>query len=151
MSEQGAGLDVGGWGLSVKQIGLVLGVAFGLTLAVMVGKEMSAEAMAVVIGVVCGVAAGLPTGALLLVVLTRRERYRGDETEHGPWRRQQHQRHQRHQGHQGQGYPPVVVIQGGAPQGLQGLTHGYWPTPSTGPEAKRQFHVVGGDDLLLEN
>jgi hypothetical protein len=97
------------------------------------------------------VAVGLPTGALLLVVLTRRERHRGDEMEHGPWLRQRHQGHQRYQGRQGQGYPPVVVIQGGAPQALHGMGHGYWPTPTAGPAAKRQFHVVGGDDLLLDS
>jgi hypothetical protein len=117
---------------------VALGLGFAITLAVVVGKQMSAEAMAVVVGVVCGVAAGIPTSILLLVVFGRRDRMRMEELE-----RQARQ----------QSYPPVVVVQGGAPQGLppgppQG---GYWPAPMPGPIETRQFHVVGGDDLLLDD
>jgi hypothetical protein len=115
-----------------------LGLGFAITLVVVVGKQMSAEAMAVVVGVVCGVAAGIPTSILLLAVFGRRDRMRMEELE-----RQARQ----------QSYPPVVVVQGGAPQGLppgppQG---GYWPSPMPGPIETRQFHVVGGDDLLLDD
>lgn len=127
------GLD---FGVSLKQMLVGLGLVFVVTLAVVVAKQMSAEAMAVVIGVVCGVAAGIPTSVLLLVVLTRREQQRAEEA-------QQRAR-------QG-AYPPVVVIQGGAPQGLlPGPQAGYWPMPTPGPMAHRQFQVVGGDDLLAD-
>ncbi len=123
--------------MSVKQIGVALGLVFAVALAVVVGKQMSTEAMAVVIGVVCGVAASIPTALLLVVAITRRDRQRLEEAE-----RQARQT----------GYPPVVVIQGGTPQSLpMGLQAGYWPAPSPGPPVQRQFHVVGGDDLFLED
>jgi len=123
--------------MSVKQIGVALGLVFAVALAVVVGKQMSTEAMAVVIGVVCGVAASIPTALLLVVAITRRDRQRLEEVE-----RQARQT----------GYPPVVVIQGGTPQSFpMGPQAGYWPAPSPGPPVQRQFHVVGGDDLLLDD
>jgi hypothetical protein len=135
MRNEGRGLEVGTWCLAVKQIAFVLGLVFAITLAVMVGKEMSTEAMAVVIGIVCGVAAGIPTAVLLLVVLTRKERQRMEGAGLGAQRG---------------ACPPIVVIQGGAPQVLPyGTQGGTWPMPSTGPIVNRQFHIVGGEDLGL--
>jgi hypothetical protein len=123
--------------VSAKRVIMALGLAFTATLAVVVGKQMSTEAMAVVIGVVCGVAASIPTSIVLLVVLTRRERQGGDE---------------RGQGLQQGASPPVVVIQGGAPQALPpGMQAGYWPSPMPGAPVERQFYVVGGDDLVLDD
>lgn len=123
--------------MTLRHIVVALGLGFAITLAVVVGKQMSAEAMAVVVGVVCGVAAGIPTSILLLVVFGRRDRMRMEEME-----RQAGQ----------QSYPPVVVVQGGAPQGLPpGPQAGYWPSPMPGPVDSRQFHVVGGEDLLLDD
>lgn len=135
----GSGLDLGqgGTGLGLRKILVGLGLVFVIALAVVVGKQMSAEAMAVVVGVVCGVAAGIPTSVLLLVVFSRRDRQRSDQPER-PQR--QHS------------YPPVVVIQGGSSQALpQGQHAGYWPAPPPGTSAGRQFNVVGGDDLLLDD
>jgi hypothetical protein len=44
------------------------------------------------------------------------------------------------------------VIQGGAPQALpQGPQAGYWPVAQPGPPAPRQFQVVGGDDLQIDD
>lgn len=128
--------DSGGFGVGVRQVVIVLGTVFAATLAVVVGKQMSSEAMAVVVGVVCGVAAGIPTSMLLLVVLTRRDHKRVDEAERA-----------RHGN-----YPPVVVVQGsgGAQRLPQGPQAGYWPSPMPGPSVDRQFQVVGGDDLLLD-
>jgi hypothetical protein len=134
--ERGLGRGGGEGGVSLKQITFALGLVFAVTLAVVVGKQMSAEAMAVVVGVVCGVAAGIPTSVLLLVVLTRHDRKRTEEVER---QRGQHS------------YPPVVVIQGGSPQALPpGSQAGYWPAPQPGSAAQRQFHVVGGDELLWD-
>jgi hypothetical protein len=125
-----------GLGVSVKQASVVLGLVLAVALAVVVGKQMSTEAMAVVVGVVCGVAAGIPTSVLLLVVLNRRERQRVEDAERRAGRGS---------------YPPVVVIQGGAPQALPpGPQAGYWPTPAPGPLVDRQFNVVGGDDLIVD-
>jgi hypothetical protein len=130
-------LEIGAGGVSFKQAAVVLGLIFAVALAVVVGKRMSAEAMAVVVGVVCGVAAGIPTSVLLLVVLTRRDRQRSEELEH---QRRQHS------------YPPVVVIQGGSPHALPpGSQGGYWSAPQPGPASQRTFHVVGGDELQLDD
>jgi hypothetical protein len=93
--------------------------------------------MAVVIGVVCGVAAAVPTSVLLLVVLNRNERQRHLEQDRRPGRTGR--------------YPPVVVIQGGAPQALPpGQQAGYWPASYPAPSAQRQFEVVGGEELIDE-
>lgn len=136
MRDREVGLD-GGEGLGLKQVLLLVGLVFAITLAIVVGKKMSAEAMAVVVGIVCGVAAAIPTSVLLLVVLTRRDRQQLDDVEA---RSRQY------------GSPPVVVIQGGAPQALPpGPQAGYWPAPQPGPTVNREFHVVGGEDLMIDN
>ena len=138
MRDREHGLDVGagGAGLGIKQALLVVGLIFAIALAVVVGKKMSAEAMAVVVGVVCGVAAAIPTSILLLVVFTRRDRQQSDEMEA---RSRQY------------GSPPVVVIQGGAPQALPPAPQaGYWPAAQPGPAMNREFHVVGGEDLMID-
>jgi hypothetical protein len=125
------GLDI-----SMKQVMVVIGLGFAITLAVVVGKQMSTEAMAVVVGVVCGVAAGIPTSVLLLVALTRKQRGQDQDVE------QDGRQHR---------YPPVVVIQGGTSHSLpQAPQAGYWPSPAPGPVVQRQFHVVGEDDLIVE-
>jgi hypothetical protein len=124
--------------MNTRQASIGLGLIFVVVLAVITAKQMSAEAMAVVIGVVCGVAAAIPTSVLLLVALSRHDRRRLEDFE------QQARQAQRN-------YPPVVVIQGGMPQALPpGLRAGYWPGTTVGPLTKREFHVVGEDDLWLD-
>jgi len=129
--------------VTLKQVGVALALIFTVTLAVVVAKQMSTEAMAVVIGVVCGVAASIPTSVLLLVVLTHRDRQRAEEVERQALQAGSPYRH---------GIPPVVVIQGGSPQSLpMGPQGGYWPMSPPGPPVQRRFHVVGGEDLLLDD
>lgn len=112
----------------------IVGLVLGVILAVVVGNRMSAEAMAVVVGVVCGVAAGIPTAVLMLVVMGRRERQHDEPV----------QRDARFSGS-----PPVVVIQGGAPQALPpGQQMGYWPSVPPPAHARRQFELVGDDELI---
>jgi hypothetical protein len=124
-------------GLTIKQVCGAIGLVFAITLAVVVGKQMSTDAMAVVVGVACGVAAGIPTSVLLLVALTRRERRRAEDAE-----RQMRQAER--------SFPPVIVIQGGAPQALPpGPQTGYWPSSTPWQPDRREFHVVGGDDLSV--
>jgi hypothetical protein len=126
-------------GIRFKHIVLLMATAFAVTLAVMVAKQMSSEAMAVVIGVVCGVVAAVPTTALLMLVLVR-----SDRLGHNTGR-------ERQQRHPAAGtYPPVVVIQGGAPQApvLPSGMAGYWPGATMGAVDSRDFRVVGGDELL---
>lgn len=128
---------VGGMGVGLKQILLVVGLVFGITLAAVVGKKMSAEAMAVVVGVVCGVAAAIPSSILLMVASARRDRNQMNTMDARP--RQQ-------------ASPPVVVIQGGAPPALPpGPQAGYWPATHPGPAVNRDFRVVGGEDLTRQD
>jgi len=117
----------------LKRMMILVPLVFAATLAMVVGRRMSAEAMAVVVGVVCGVAAGVPMSVLVMTVLSRRDRqpeqpcYSGLLSErHGA-------------------YPPVVVIQGGAPM-TGGSVQPYYPLHAavSGP-ATRQFHLVGVD------
>ena len=130
-------------GIRLKHVLVLMAIAFAVTLAVMVGKEMSAEAMAVVIGVVCGVLAAVPTTVLLMLVLARGGPLAGRDGRTG-------QESGRSQQGQPGAYPPVVVIQGGAPQ-ARALPPGmgdYWPGATMGTVDSRDFRVVGGDDLL---
>ena len=120
--------------MSIGRCFLIVGLVFGITLAVVVGSRMSAEAMAVVVGVVCGVAAGIPTSALLLLAMGRRDRRRYEGGERAD---------------RFSSNPPVIVIQGGAPQALPpGQQAGYWPAVQPGALGQRDFHVVGDDALL---
>jgi hypothetical protein len=121
--------------MGLGRLGVGLGLIFVIALAVIVGKKMSADAMAIVVGVVCGVVASIPTAILLLIMSARRDRQRPQPP-----------------ANRNGSYPPVVVIQGGAPQSLPpGQPPGYWPAPPPAPAADRQFHVVGGEDLLLDD
>jgi hypothetical protein len=52
--------------MKARFILLMLGLAFVVTLAVVVGQRLSAEAMAVMVGVVAGVAASIPTSLLVV-------------------------------------------------------------------------------------
>jgi len=122
--------------MSLGRLFLVVGLVFGIALAVVVGNRMSAEAMAVVVGVVCGVAAAIPTSVLLLVVMARQDRRRHGSDE----------REVRYSGN-----TPVVVIQGGATQALPpGQQAGYWPAAMPGSVGQREFHVVGDEALLSD-
>jgi len=136
MRDRDRGLYAEPEGVGIKHVLVLVGLVFAITLAIVVGKKMSAEAMAVVVGVVCGVAAAIPTSVLLLVVFTRRDRQQSSDMDA---RSRQY------------GSPPVVVIQGGAPQALPGPQAGYWPAAQPGPAMNREFHVVGGDDLMIDD
>lgn len=123
--------------MTFKQAIILLSLCFVVVLAAVVARQMSTEAMAVVIGIVCGVLSGIPTSVLLLVALNRRDSSRADLM-----RRQTAQPN----------FPPVVVVQGGMPQGFPHMLQqgGYWPAPVPGPATNRHFNIVGGDELLVE-
>jgi hypothetical protein len=124
--------DLGSGGPGLKHIVLVIGLAFAITLAVMIGKRMSSDAIAIVVGIVCGVLASLPPLGLLLVVVLRRDR-----------------KEEKARLEENRAMPPVIVVQGGAPQALPpGMQPGYWPMAAPGMQGQRTFQVVGGDDLL---
>ena len=132
MAQEERGMDLGIDGLGLKHIVISIGLTFAITLGVMIGKRMSADALAIVVGIACGVVASLPPLVLLLVVLLRRDR-KEDQARH----------------EQARALPPVIVVQGGAPQALPpGAQAGYWPVAAPGMLPERTFQVVGGDDLL---
>lgn len=136
MTGEDRGLKFGAEGgdPALRKLGVLVALVFAITLAVVVGKRMSAEAVAVVVGVVCGVAASVPASVLLLVAMAGREHRPETDLGHGS---------------RGKQYPPVVVIQGGSQQALSaGSQLGYWPSTQATPSARREFHVVGGEDLL---
>ena len=114
-------------GNGVRQLIVLLAIAFVITLGVVVGTRMSSDAIAVLVGVVAGVAASIPTALLLMVVTRRREQEVEPYDE--PVRSQ----------------PPVIVVAPGAtpqPQLPYPLAYPYQgPTPSRG----RQFRVMGLD------
>lgn len=114
----------------MKKFLLVIGVAFTVTLAVVIGTRLSPDAMAVVVGIVCGVLASIPMTAIL--VWTLRVRDRQLEAQLGPQRMM------------GQ-YPPVVVVNG---QGTNG-SGSYAPlalSSSNGANGSRSFKVVGQEN-----
>jgi hypothetical protein len=52
--------------MKTRYIWTMLGLAFFVTLAVVVAQRMSAEAMAVMVGVIAGVAASIPTSLIVV-------------------------------------------------------------------------------------
>ena len=115
----------------MRRVGLLLLLAFVVSLAVVVGGRMSTDAMAVVVGVVCGVAAGIPMSVILMLALHRRDRQAQDLA------------YSQMSGRQTAASPPVVVIQGGTPSS-NAQSPPYYPlhAPIDGP-VRRQFRVIG--------
>ena len=111
----------------MKKFLFVVGVAFTVTVAVVVGVRMSSDAMAVVVGIVCGMLASVPTSAIL--VWTLRVRDKQLEAQLGSARQY------------GQ-YPPVVVVNGQHPNGATGAP-GPQPAMLSGGNGQRNFKVIG--------
>lgn len=57
--------------MKTRFIFLIIGLAFAVTLAIIIGQRLSAEAMAVTVGVVAGVAASIPTSLIVVWFATR--------------------------------------------------------------------------------
>jgi len=117
------GVRPNSWG-RLKLFGVLVAVAFAVTLAVMIGNRLSDESLAVLAGAVCGVGAAIPTSLLVVAIARRREEPRPQPT-------------------MPQGMvPPVVVV---APPAAQPWPDGWNPalSPLRAP-TQRQFTVVGG-------
>ncbi len=122
----------------MKKFLFVSGIAFSVTLAVVVGIRMSPDALAVIIGLVSGILASVPTSVILVWVLRQRDKQIEAQLNQG------------RPGH----YPPVVVVNG---QGAGGYGNSHIPpalsTPTT-PAGSRDFKVIGqentetGGDIL---
>lgn len=57
--------------MKTRYLWMAFGLAFFVTLAIIVGQRMSAEAMAVMVGVIAGVAASIPTSLIVVWFATR--------------------------------------------------------------------------------
>ncbi|MBL8057353.1 MAG: hypothetical protein JNK29_11670 [Anaerolineales bacterium] len=133
--------------MKARLMWLLIGLAFAVTLAVVIGQRLSAEAMAVMVGVVAGVAASIPT-SLIVVWFASRTLLVARPAPAAPPPAPE---------------PRVVVMPQPAPAAYQSLA-GYAPAmygqplpltmpggamPAAGPAypAPRQFNVIGGAEL----
>ena len=57
--------------MRIRSAVVLMGIAFVVTLAIVVGLRLSTEAMAVVVGVIAGVAASIPTSLMVTWLITR--------------------------------------------------------------------------------
>lgn len=104
----------------------LVGIAFAVTLAVVVAQRLSDQAIAVLAGAVCGVGASIPT-SLLIFWATRRK------TETRPLPPTGY-------------YPPVVVVQPPA-QGSVFSPQGQGYLPPLSQAMPRDFTVVGSEEV----
>jgi hypothetical protein len=142
-------------GGGVKQLVVLLAVAFVVTLGVVVGTRMSSDAIAVLVGVIAGVAASIPC-ALLLLVVTRRQQNAAQASRPAPYS----DRYPDDPAYAQRAAPPVIVITpGSTPQQVSPWGTGSWSTASWGatvegtatpaygyggqPQSQRQFRVMG--------
>jgi hypothetical protein len=140
-------------GSGVKQLIVLLAVAFVVALGTLVGTRMSADAIAVLVGVIAGVAASIPC-ALLLMAVTRRQ----PPEERGPYaaasRRYDDRWHDGYGPHPAT--PPVIVVTpgGGVPQPLSPWTAAPGPADAAypyayggaQPQSRREFRVMGYEE-----
>jgi hypothetical protein len=113
------------------KVAVILGAAL---VAFLAGRRMSPEAVGVVVGVVCGVAAGTPSSLILLTAVGRQRRQEDSQpglTVSG--------------GH----YPPVIVLQGGAPYSLPGSTADYCDLPRQPAAARQRFNLADREAQLF--
>ena len=114
----------------MKQLIILLALAFLIMVGVVIGTRMSSDALAVLVGVIAGVAASIPC-ALLLLVVTRRQEPEAEEPYEEPRR--------------APALPPVIVVTPGAsqPQFPYPAPYAYGGQP---PGQQRQFRVMGYED-----
>ena len=132
-------------GAGIKQVVVLLMVAFVVTLGVMVGLRLSSDAIAVLVGVIAGVAASIPCALLLMAVTRRRQdEWEEEDGDEPGWAREYDPRH---------AAPPVIVVTPGnaAPQQLPAWASGqanWFPAPGYGApsHSQRQFRVMGLDE-----
>jgi hypothetical protein len=137
-------------GNGIRQLVILLTVAFMVTLGVVVGTRLSSDAIAVLVGVIAGVAASIPCALLLMAVTRRREAERElaypDERESYRGRYDDPRR----------AVPPVIVVTPGqasppqlAPWASGQANWNNWDEGlSSGSQrhSGRQFRVMGYDE-----
>jgi hypothetical protein len=105
------------------------GIAFAVTLALVIGNRLSDEALAVLAGAVCGVGAAIPTSLLIVTITQRAHNQAPADRPHA--------------------YPPVVVI---APPGSGQQANAWNGFPASMiPPIERSFSVVGGPAMDAES
>jgi hypothetical protein len=109
--------------MSIKQGLLFIGLAFAITLAVVIGWRVSTDALAVIIGVILGIAASVPTTLLIMFILTRQQNRLNQQAYHAP----QH--------------PPVIVVN--AADAPQNRPHPLALPPPHPANGARQWTVIG--------
>lgn len=118
--------------------GMILaGIAFAVTLAVIVGNKLSSEALAVAVGALCGIAASIPVSIGLVIAASRNwghndEGYREVSYDYAS--------------HRYAPQPPQMILL--APQQSQapyGHSQGQFYLPANAPAvgAPREFKIVG--------
>jgi hypothetical protein len=123
--------------INIRQVVVLLVVAFTVALGVVIGTRLSSDAIAVLVGVIAGVAASLPTALLLLVVTRRRQDYEPEPYEE-PNRASA-------------AAPPIIVVTpGNMPQVLPQYGAGMPGTQQLPAHSPRRFRVMGLDDDELE-
>lgn len=120
------------WGRGKLFLGL-MGIAFAVTMALVVATRLNSESLAVLAGAVVGAGAAIPTSLLIASVSSHRDRPRRVHV------RQQAPAPARQQG----AYPPVVVVAPPVGQPYPG-SWGRLPLSLAAP-SQRSFTVVGGD------
>ena len=131
-----SGTESGRQGRGLRQIIVLLALAFVVTLGVVVGTRMSSDAIAVLVGVIAGGAASIPCALLLVVVTQRRERKEEDDFYEEP--RYEPSR----------AAPPVIVVTPGGASPQQ-LPYGYgmpYMGANAHSEQRRQFRVMGYEE-----
>jgi hypothetical protein len=138
----------------VKQLIVLLAVAFVITLGVVVGTRMSSDAIAVLVGVIAGVAASIPCALLLLVVTRRRQTAESEPTSAAPGSRWDAVPNKTP--YERPSVPPVIVVTPGSsvPQQIapwsttSGLVDGtaFDPYGQAQPQGQRQFRVMGYEE-----
>lgn len=115
------------------------GLAFAVTLAVVVGQRLSSEAMAVMVGVIAGVAASIPTSLIVVWFATRTTVPR--TAPEAPRAAQSAE-------------PRIIVMQQPAqpmptPAAYQNFA-GYPPAATYPALPARRFTVIGGAEVSLD-
>lgn len=109
----------------LKVLGVLLALAFVITLAYIVGNRLSDEALGVLAGAVCGVGSAIPVSLLIFALSQMRRRNEPREREQQPTFTQ-----------------PIVI----PPQMLQLPQEQQQRQPATWSRTERRdFEVVGGD------
>jgi hypothetical protein len=127
--------------MKARFIWLCIGLAFAVTLAIVIGQRLSAEAMSVMVGVVAGVAASIPTSLIVVWFATRTLSITRSTSAAAPL----------------QPEPRVVVVPQAMAAGYQNFA-GYgapaygapanlaMQIPAPQAFAPRQFNVIGGSE-----